>query len=64
MATCVECDAEFDMDEVDVGDIVSCPECGTDMEVVSRKPLELDAVGDEEEEEDDDDDDDEEDDWG
>ncbi len=51
MATCVECDAEFDIDEVEVGDVVSCPECGVDMEVLSRRPLELEAVTDEEEEE-------------
>jgi alpha-aminoadipate carrier protein LysW len=51
MATCVECGAEFDIDEVEVGDIVSCPECGLEMEVLSRRPLELEAVTDEEEEE-------------
>jgi len=51
MAICVECDAEFDIDEVEVGAVVSCPECGVDMEVLSRRPLELEAVTDEEEEE-------------
>ena len=51
MASCVECEAEFDIDEPEVGEIVSCPECGLDMEVVSLKPLELEAVVEEEEEE-------------
>jgi alpha-aminoadipate carrier protein LysW len=51
MATCVECDAEFDIDEVEVGDVVSCPECGLDMEVLSRRPLELEAVTEDEEDE-------------
>lgn len=51
MASCVECEAEFDIDEAEVGEIVSCPECGLDMEVISLRPLELEAVTEEEEEE-------------
>jgi alpha-aminoadipate carrier protein LysW len=31
-------------EEVDEGEIVSCPECGTDFEVVTTSPLELKAV--------------------
>ncbi len=51
MAACVECEAEFDIEEPDLGDLVSCPECGLEMEVTSVKPLELEVVGEEEEEE-------------
>lgn len=55
MATCPECDAEVEVDELDVdrGDLVNCAECGTSLEVVGLSPVELDLPGD-------DDDDDEE----
>jgi alpha-aminoadipate carrier protein LysW len=52
---CPECETNLDIeeDEVDEGEIISCPECGTDFEVVTANPLELKAVeeGYEEEEE-------------
>jgi alpha-aminoadipate carrier protein LysW len=51
MAACVECEAEFDIEEPELGDLVSCPECGLDMEIITIKPLELEAVAEEEEEE-------------
>jgi alpha-aminoadipate carrier protein LysW len=43
MATCPECDAEIEIDEFDVdkGEIISCPECGMDLEVVGLAPVEL-----------------------
>jgi alpha-aminoadipate carrier protein LysW len=43
---CPACDAEIELDELDVdkGEIVSCPECGVDLEVVGLSPLELDAA--------------------
>ena len=52
---CPECEYNLDIDpeEVDEGEIVSCPECGTDFEVVTTHPLELNrlsAEGEEEEE--------------
>ena len=54
--TCPECDADVHVDtDADKGDVVSCEECGTDLEVVGLDPVELDIV--EEEFEDDDDDD-------
>ena len=64
MATCPECDAEIEIDEFDVdkGDLISCPECGTNLEVTTTSPVELEAVDDEEEDDDDDDDEKEEDD--
>lgn len=56
--TCPECDADVHVDtDADKGDMVSCEECGTDLEVVGLDPVELDIV----EEDALDDDDDEED---
>jgi len=64
MATCPECDAEVDVDEVDadVGDEVSCPDCGQNLIVSGTDPIELDFATDEDEDDDDDDDDSDEDD--
>jgi len=46
MVYCPECETNLDIeeDEVDEGEIISCPECGTDFEVVTVNPLELKAV--------------------
>ena len=59
MATCPECDADIDVDEFDVdkGDLISCAECGTNLEVTSTSPLELEAAGDDDEEEEEEEDD-------
>jgi alpha-aminoadipate/glutamate carrier protein LysW len=53
MVLCPQCESDMDIeeDEVDEGEIVSCPECGTDFEVVTVSPLELNPVKEEEEEE-------------
>ena len=53
MVLCPECESDLDIeeDEVDEGEVVSCPECGTEFEVVTTNPLELKRVADEEEEE-------------
>ena len=61
MATCPECDSDIDVDEYDVdkGDLISCPECGTNLEVVSVSPLEFEAAPDDDDDDDDEDDDDE-----
>ena len=41
--TCPECDADVHVDtDADKGDIVSCEECGTDLEIVGLDPIELD----------------------
>jgi alpha-aminoadipate carrier protein LysW len=65
MVTCPVCDGAIDVDEeeVDEGDSLSCDECGADLKVVGKNPLELEstedlededeAVPDEEEEEED-----------
>jgi len=62
MATCPACDAEVEVDEVDadVGDELSCPECGENLVVSGTDPVELDFADDEDEEEDDDEGDEEE----
>ncbi len=51
MVLCPECESDLDIDEdeVDEGEIVSCAECGTDFEVVTTNPLELNRVAEEEE---------------
>jgi alpha-aminoadipate carrier protein LysW len=60
MATCPECDADIDVDEFDVdkGDLISCAECGTNLEVTSTSPLELETAGEDDDDDDDEDDDD------
>ena len=43
--TCPECDADVHVDlDTDKGEIVSCEECGTDLEVVGLDHVELDIV--------------------
>ena len=56
MVICPECesDLDFEEDEVDEGEVVPCPEFGTDFEVVAIEPLQLsrvdeDVIDDEEE---------------
>jgi alpha-aminoadipate/glutamate carrier protein LysW len=62
-ANCPECDSEIDLDEmdVDVGDELSCSECGALIRVASDSPLELELADDEDEDLDDEEDDDDED---
>jgi alpha-aminoadipate carrier protein LysW len=59
MATCPECDAEIEVDEFDVdkGDQLSCPDCGSNLEVVGLSPIELDLAPEDDDEDDDDEDD-------
>ena len=46
MAVCPECEADVEMDEYDIdkGEIISCPECGVELEVLGLAPLELDLA--------------------
>jgi alpha-aminoadipate/glutamate carrier protein LysW len=64
---CPECEAEIDEEFEDVGEIISCPECGVELEVISIDPVEFDLAPIEDEDEDDeyrfDDTDNEDDDW-
>ena len=54
MAICPECETDLDLDEEELeeGEIVSCPECGLDFEVVTKHPLELNPVQELDEDED------------
>jgi alpha-aminoadipate carrier protein LysW len=54
MAFCPECDAEIEGEpyEFEEGEIIECPECGVELEVVSTSPLEFELVeGDNDEDE-------------
>jgi alpha-aminoadipate/glutamate carrier protein LysW len=57
MVNCPECESDLDIeeDEVDEGEVVACPECGTEFEVITVSPIELKAVADEDDEDDEDD---------
>jgi len=43
---CPECDnpLDIDEDEVDAGDVLTCDECGTELEIVSVDPIEIAPV--------------------
>jgi alpha-aminoadipate carrier protein LysW len=56
--TCPECDADVHVDtDADKGDILSCEECGTDLELVGLDPVELDIVEEDDLDEDEEDED-------
>ena len=46
MLYCPECETSLDVeeDEVDEGEVLSCPECGMDFEVTTVNPVELKPV--------------------
>ena len=60
-AICPECDSPIDVDEVDVdiGDELTCSECGSFLRVASDSPLEFELADDDLDDEDEDDDEDE-----
>ncbi len=59
IGTCPECSADVHVDvEADKGEVVSCDECGVDLEIVGLDPVELDIVEEDLDDYDDDDDDD------
>ena len=60
-AYCPECDAEIDIDSADaeVGDELSCSECGAVLRVANEAPLELEFADDDDVDDDDDDDEEE-----
>ena len=59
-AICPECDSPIDVDEfdVDIGDELTCSECGTLLRVSSDSPLEFEAADDDDLDDDDDDEED------
>lgn len=43
--TCPECEADVHVDtDADKSDVVSCEECGAELEIVGLDPVELDIV--------------------
>ena len=61
---CPECEAVIDEEFEDIGEIISCPECGVELEVINIDPVEFDlALMDDEDDDDFSYDDDEEEDW-
>jgi alpha-aminoadipate carrier protein LysW len=52
MVRCPDCGASIDVDEdeVEEGEIMSCPECEVELEVVSKSPVQLNSLADEDEE--------------
>lgn len=48
-ANCAECDAEIALENVIEGEIVVCPDCGVDLEVISLDPPQLELAPMEEE---------------
>jgi hypothetical protein len=65
-AICPECDSDIDIDEadVDIGDELTCSECGSLLRIVNDSPVEFEVADDDDldDDEDDDEDDDVEDD--
>jgi len=43
-ANCIECDAAIELNDPVVGEIVVCPDCGVDLEVLSLNPLTVDVA--------------------
>jgi lysine biosynthesis protein LysW len=50
---CPECAVEIDLDEdeVEEGEILNCPECEAELEVVQTHPVHLNVISEDEEEE-------------
>lgn len=46
---CPECDAQIKLENPVINEIVVCPECGIELEVISLQPLKLDLAPMEEE---------------
>jgi len=46
---CPECDAEIELNDPMDGEIVDCPDCGVELEVVSIEQLQFDLAPEEEE---------------
>ncbi len=56
MVRCPDCAAAIDLDEdeVEEGEIMSCPECESELEVVSTHPVQLNSLSEDDEDEDED----------
>jgi alpha-aminoadipate carrier protein LysW len=51
---CPECEALIDEEFEEIGEVITCPECGVDLEVVSLDPVEFDLAPVDEEDDDED----------
>ena len=62
-AICPECDSDIDIDEsdVDIGDELTCSECGSLLRIVNDSPVEFEVADDDDDLDDDDDDEDDDD---
>ena len=60
MITCPECQnpIDFDEEELDIGDEFTCEECGANLRVSDKDPLEFESTDEDEEDSDEDGDDD------
>ena len=60
-AICPECDSDIDIEEadVDVGDELTCSECGSVLRIVNDSPLEFEVADEDDLDDDEEDDDDE-----
>ena len=47
--TCPDCDAEITLEGVVKGELVVCPDCGVELEVISVDPLTFELAPEEEE---------------
>jgi hypothetical protein len=63
-AICPECDSDIDVDEadVDIGDELTCSECGSLLRIVNDSPVEFEVADDDDLDDDEDEDDEEDDD--
>ncbi len=52
MSYCPECEAAIDEEFEDLGEVISCPECGVELEVISIDPVEFDLAPVDDEDED------------
>ena len=42
---CIECDADLDLaPDLEVGEILVCPDCGVELEVMDLEPIKLDLA--------------------
>ncbi|MCK5490853.1 MAG: lysine biosynthesis protein LysW [Candidatus Pacebacteria bacterium] len=46
MTNCQECGCEIPVDEktIKIGDIIACPACGAEHEIISTEPIELELI--------------------
>lgn len=48
MENCPECGAPIEDEGYEVGEIIECPDCGVELEIVSIDPFELEIAEEEE----------------